>query len=36
MKIEEQAKGADIKNASITNFNRYLNMLQEGIGADLA
>ncbi len=36
MKIEEEAKAADIKNASSTISNHYFKMLQEGIGADLA
>ncbi len=36
MKIEEEAKGADIKNASSTISERYFHMIQEDIGTDLA
>ena len=36
MKIEEEAKRADIKNASPNISAEYFQMLQDGIGADLA
>ncbi|MDD2934333.1 MAG: hypothetical protein PHO76_10670 [Methylotenera sp.] len=36
MKIEEEAKGADIKNASTSISARYFHMIQEDIGGELA
>lgn len=36
MKIEEEAKGVDVKNASSTISERYFHMIQEEIGTDLA